>query len=673
MIRILLYQLFFILLINAWAISQDTRPSVLHYTMKDGLSQMKTNSIAKDSTGYMWIGTRNGLNRFDGQNIVNYSTESGLPHDRIHDVLVNNQGQVIILTYRGISVFDGIQFSNYLWDFLNAEYHMYLDPLDRVWILTHDETFLFASDTLQSFDDLALTSVVTDTDKRETYCLSQSKVYLFKDGQFEVIGQGNFDPMINHLHSNDRFLFYEKTGGHEDRLMCYFKNGVKHCLTRKADYYNINPDVAFFKVLPNGSFVGESKERSVTFEASDFIRIVDAFKDQTGNFWLADENGFSVILNSPFSHYPYRELPYVWTINQDKNGHFLAGSFGYGLMFSPDGADFKPSLDVVRTTKSPYYLASSVTDHRGNVYLAHGQGIVRWDGSRFDLWLRNQPVYALAFDPKNYKLYAGSSGRVIALDTNGIIVSEINTENGLHPNEYIQNLSIDDQGQIWAGSYTGLSYLSQDLTSSRNFIESENTLPCAGVFCSYTDKGEITWLGGDHGLMYYNRRDDTIVTIQSHVLNSMVKSVDRLDHHHLLIGSKDGLYIFNEKQFKENGHIDIHVFNTSNGYQGLEPGFTGFYEDGQHNIWICSASSVDVLRKQDYSKYKSNLIPRIDKVNGQSLSLKKTDRLIEIEPGVSNVLLTVNAIGLIRPSNVKFQWQLDEGQWSKWTSENQLC
>ncbi len=52
-------------------------PTVL-YTVEDGLSNSTVLGIAKDTCGFLWITTSNGINRFDGSRFKQYQT--GLPH-----------------------------------------------------------------------------------------------------------------------------------------------------------------------------------------------------------------------------------------------------------------------------------------------------------------------------------------------------------------------------------------------------------------------------------------------------------------------------------------------------------------------------------------------------------------------------------------------------------------
>lgn len=50
-----------------------------HLSVNNGLSQSTVLSIAKDSRGYMWFGTRDGLNRYDGKNVKTYHAKADNP------------------------------------------------------------------------------------------------------------------------------------------------------------------------------------------------------------------------------------------------------------------------------------------------------------------------------------------------------------------------------------------------------------------------------------------------------------------------------------------------------------------------------------------------------------------------------------------------------------------
>ncbi|MBS1786109.1 MAG: hypothetical protein JST85_00200 [Acidobacteria bacterium] len=50
------------------------------YTTADGLAHNGVNRIVKDSRGFLWFCTEEGLSRFDGYTFTNYGVEQGLPH-----------------------------------------------------------------------------------------------------------------------------------------------------------------------------------------------------------------------------------------------------------------------------------------------------------------------------------------------------------------------------------------------------------------------------------------------------------------------------------------------------------------------------------------------------------------------------------------------------------------
>src|SRR6266446_2848313 len=72
------------------------------YTSKDGLSSSYILATYQDKLGYLWIGTPNGLNRFDGKYFVNYGFNEGLPDVRSFAVLMDNSLRLWIGTPRGL-------------------------------------------------------------------------------------------------------------------------------------------------------------------------------------------------------------------------------------------------------------------------------------------------------------------------------------------------------------------------------------------------------------------------------------------------------------------------------------------------------------------------------------------------------------------------------------------
>ena len=78
------------------------------YTRKDGLSDNTISTIVKDVRGFLWIGTGEGLNRFDGTHFTTYLSDpnsfSTLSGNNIYDILQYQPGQLLIATNNGLSI-----------------------------------------------------------------------------------------------------------------------------------------------------------------------------------------------------------------------------------------------------------------------------------------------------------------------------------------------------------------------------------------------------------------------------------------------------------------------------------------------------------------------------------------------------------------------------------------
>ncbi len=82
------------------------RLPIRSYTTADGLAHNEINKIGRDSRGFMWFATNDGLSRFDGYAFSNYGVEQGLPHPTVRDLLETKDGELWIATYGGVVRFD---------------------------------------------------------------------------------------------------------------------------------------------------------------------------------------------------------------------------------------------------------------------------------------------------------------------------------------------------------------------------------------------------------------------------------------------------------------------------------------------------------------------------------------------------------------------------------------
>src|SRR6266481_6432591 len=75
------------------------------FTSAQGLASNSVNRIVRDSRGYLWFCTGEGLSRFDGTEFTTYRTDHGLPGRSVADLLETRDGEYWAATSKGIAHF----------------------------------------------------------------------------------------------------------------------------------------------------------------------------------------------------------------------------------------------------------------------------------------------------------------------------------------------------------------------------------------------------------------------------------------------------------------------------------------------------------------------------------------------------------------------------------------
>ncbi|MEO8403264.1 MAG: two-component regulator propeller domain-containing protein [Chitinophagaceae bacterium] len=127
--------------------AQNETENFNHYTTRQGLSNDQVHCIIQDSRKFLWIGTREGLNRYDGHSFKKFFSQknnpNGLSHNYIYSLLEYKPGQLLIATVSGLSVLNTLtgQFENEKISFdplkagsgINVT-GLYKDPAGQIWI-----------------------------------------------------------------------------------------------------------------------------------------------------------------------------------------------------------------------------------------------------------------------------------------------------------------------------------------------------------------------------------------------------------------------------------------------------------------------------------------------------------------------------------------------------------
>ena len=116
------------------------------YSSTDGLPDNRVRSFLQDSQGFLWIGTMNGLARYDGYSFRKfYKNKNLLPGNWVNDLCEDQSGLIWIATREGLGCYNPVteSFRSYKHDpkdsttlFSNQVNTVMVDVLQKLWIGT---------------------------------------------------------------------------------------------------------------------------------------------------------------------------------------------------------------------------------------------------------------------------------------------------------------------------------------------------------------------------------------------------------------------------------------------------------------------------------------------------------------------------------------------------------
>jgi hypothetical protein len=123
--------------------AQEYLANVREFTMAEGLSNDQILSLLQDSEGFIWIGTKYGLNRFDGHAFTSFTKEShGLQSNIINELLEGPDGNLWMVRsqesygkfeYYSIDLLDVTRTSVRPWEAIFPDPPFSLEQVERLW------------------------------------------------------------------------------------------------------------------------------------------------------------------------------------------------------------------------------------------------------------------------------------------------------------------------------------------------------------------------------------------------------------------------------------------------------------------------------------------------------------------------------------------------------------
>jgi ligand-binding sensor domain-containing protein/signal transduction histidine kinase len=587
---------------------------------KQGLSHGSVTSISQDNKGYLWFGTPNGLNRFDGYGFKVFSrshTDStALPNNIIRVIHQDEQGNIWLgIDNHGLIKFDPVsgQYRQYKHDTTqpdslshNDVYAITVDKQNNFWVGTY-------GGGLNLFDPDSGTFTSFRHKKGETNSLSDDYIqamYADEEGMLwigtERGGLNKFNPQ------NNTFQAYNiDTSGKKKMApvwgICADDAGFLWLATDGDGLLRFDKLTAQFQVY---------KHNPATPQSLSHNNLTAIINDQEGNLWVGTWGGGLNKFNPRTGkavHYAYH--PYlpdklgsstIYTLFQDKSGLIWVGTNGQGVNhFNPLGSSF-------RTYAFDPGQPDGLSDNAVRAILedTENQVWVGTNGSGLDqLNLLTGKALHHKPDPMNVNTISGLA--VISLCKDAEQNIWVGTyEDGLNRldsktnkiTRYVHNSAdsssladnrvltlLADDDYIWVGTYEGgLDRLDPKTGHFRHFRHNpgnNQSISSNAIRCLYKDRRGNIWIGTKDGLNRFNKTTQTF-----HRYTHISGKPGSLSSNYIRCVYEDqqGIFWIGTSEGGLN-RLDLQkgTFTTISEKDGLpDNGIYGIVGDKNNNIWI---------------------------------------------------------------------------------------
>lgn len=677
-IRLFLFSFFFFL--SILVTGQNTYPSYKQYTRRDGLSQMQVISLFQDSRGYIWAGTKEGVNCFNGINITKFTIKDGLEDNYGWRITEDFSGNIWVSTFKGFSSYDGVKWKSFPLAIRNPAM-LAPTPDGKIWYLASNQEYkpLFGYIENGKFHnqqnlipplDVSVNCHIAYSKENNALVLTDNhNLYELKDGK------------VNKLLSVPEILTIEKIGtsilifatdGSTYANLFEYIDGKVHLLANiqedKVTRVGSASSDFTFRHPTNGFSIITLTSDTVTVRSFPETTINCCLTDQNGHLWLGAENGLLRVLSSGFETYKREVLPSVWSTVEDLDGNIWVASFEYGLK-KYDGKTIQPiSLAETEKLGKWFYFHPSV-DKRGTLYFPNGLGVLTYNGQHFG-HLNGVNCMTSFYDRDRDLLWVGSRKLIEVYDKNQKLIRSIKPEDGMELKGYVLSILKDNEGYYWLGGGSGLCRYNYDTRELVNYNHANGRLPIDGVTSAHKTPDGRAWFAGLNGLIYYDNITNSIRKIDLGEINGSVSFITAIDSTWLVFGQSEGIYLMDLQQFNRTGKAELHLFNENNGYMGIDPGQDGAMVDSKGNIWITSSSEVVKLEPRKLDFGENSFSVRIHAFNGQTLPYNQQQ--ITLPRNNRSAVIQFDAVCFNRPNPVQYSWKIEGSgaDWSAWQKED---
>jgi len=518
--RILLCILLWTPLCISAALSKDFNFHFQYLTNEQGLPQNNVNAIWRDSEGFMWFGTGNGLSRFDGYNFVNFS-KPHLPSNLIQAIAETPDHRIWIGTSQGLCYFDmklgTIVNGNWLMteNKTIAVLSLFADKAGNLWVGTSDNgVYLLEPNT----DDYKITSFNNSNSKLPgnlVNCFS-----MLSDGRLLIgtnHGMAVYDyPQRSVFQWNDAAIqnsyVLSIMQAIDGRVWVGTFNGIYVFQLNQRNGQWLLPNPFASDALSHG------KVNKIVQDSQGTIYVgtlggLDIYQPATQSFYHVPFQGpQDFALNSQFVRTIYIDIcGSVW-IGTDKGGvnHFsLFQKPFYYLGRREDDANSlsNNTVNSIFVDNSSWWIGTAGGGLNQYNPLTHQYKHYRWNPSD-NQSLSSDYITSLTQDKKQ-QLWVGTwGGGLCKMLSNGTFkrfVPPVNNAETNYQNAFISSLLPVDNGLMLVGTEGGLAVM--DL-ATETFLKldasSSGIAQIKEVGCLLRDRNNFIWVGTRLGLFRFS-------------------------------------------------------------------------------------------------------------------------------------------------------------------------
>ena len=524
--------------------AQDEAPRFERVSLEEGLSQSRVNAILQDRKGFLWFGTQDGLNRYDGYRFTIYRHDpddpQSLSNNRVRVLYEDPDGTLWVGTDGGLDRFDRVR---------EAFTHHQYDPGDPQ-SLSHNEIRAFYTDPdepgilwvgtrgggLNRFDRTAGTFTRFQHDSNDPQSLSHNQVWDIAEDTQGALWIGTDGGGLNKFdRATETFTAYRHDPAdpwslnHDDVWALYTDTSGTLWAGTDAGLARFDPVQEVFARFQHDPANSQSL-------SDDFVRTI--FEDRGGRLWIGTRGGglnrfdgtreaFTRLRHNPNNPQSLSSNN-VRTLFEDQTGILWIGTDGGGL------SKYDPARHVFEHYRydpaspqslSNSYVRSVLEDRDGILWVGTNLGLNKLDRTtgtfvhyEYDETrpqsLSNNEVRAL-FEDRGGTLWVGTNLGLNKMDRVAGTFTHYRHRGGhsqsLSNNE-VRAILEDRDGALWVGTNRGLNKMDRATETFTRYLNDPaipQSLYHDEINTLLIDRAGVLWIGSDNGLSVYDPDTDT--------------------------------------------------------------------------------------------------------------------------------------------------------------------